>query len=86
MKKTVVAILILIAIALNASAQVVKKDTILIGDSVSYSKLKEGKKYFAIYKGKKIRAAKKDSGKKCYIIYNVNVAGERRISKVYYAN
>ena len=82
--KTVLTTL-LIAIALNASA-VVRKDTIAIGDSVAYPKLQEGKKYFAIYKGKKIRAAKKDSGKKCFIIYNTNVAGERRISKIYYAN
>ena len=83
-------LLVLVASIFNVSAQKQKssvvKDTVFIGDSLSYPKLKEGKKYFAIYKGKKVRAAKKDSGKKCYIIYNVNVAGERRISKVYYAN
>ena len=82
--KTVVTILLFGAL-LNASAQV-KKDTVLIGDSVTYPKIQEGKRFFAIYKGKKIRAAKSDSGKKCYIIYNINAAGERKISKIYYAN
>ena len=86
MKKTVVAILILIAIALNASAQVMKKDTILIGDSVSYPKLKEGSKFFAIYKGKKIRCAKGDKGKRAFVIYNTSAVGEKRLSKIYYAN
>ena len=81
--KTVVTIL-LFGTLFNASAQV--KDTILIGDSVSYPKIQEGKRFFAIYKGKKIRAAKKDSGKKVFIIYNTNAAGERRINKMYYAN
>ena len=83
-------LLVLVASIFNVSAQKQKssvvKDTVFIGDSLSYPKLKEGSKFFAIYKGKKVRAAKKDSGKKCYIIYNVNVAGERRISKVYYNN
>jgi len=82
--KTVLTTL-LIAIALNASAQVTK-DTIAIGDSVAYPKLQDGKKYFAIYKGKKIRCAKGDKGKRAFIIYNINTAGERRISKIYYAN
>ena len=85
MKKTV--IILLIAVAFNASAQVIKKDTIFIGDSIAYPKLYDSKNYyFCNYKGKKIKAAKKDSGKKCFIIYNTNAAGERRISKVYYAN
>ena len=83
--KTVVTIL-LFGTLLNASAQVVKKDTILIGDSVTYPKLQEGTKYFSVYKNKKVRATKSDKGKKCYIIYNTNAAGERRISKIYYAN
>jgi len=83
--KTVLTTL-LIAIALNASAQVVRKDTIAIGDSVAYPKLQDGKKYFTIYKGKKIRAAKKDSGKKAFVIYNTNAVGEKRLSKIYYAN
>ena len=82
--KTVVTILLFVAL-FNASAQV-KKDTVLIGDSVTYTKIQEGKRFFAIYKGKKIRTAKKDSGKKCFIIYNTDAAGERRISKIYYAN
>ena len=82
--KTVVTILLLLCGTLNASAQ---KDTVLIGDSVAYPKIQEGKKfYFCNYKGKKIRVAKKDSGKKCFIIYNNTAAGERRISKIYYAN
>lgn len=84
MKKTVVTIL-LIGALFNASAQV-KKDTIAIGDSVNYPKLQEGKKYFSVYKNKKIRAAKGDKGKRAFIIYNVNAAGERKISKIYYAN
>lgn len=84
MKKTVVTILLFGAL-FNASAQEVKKDTILIGDSVSYPKIQEGKKYFSLYKGKKIRCAG-DKGKRAFIIYNVNVAGERKISKIYYAN
>lgn len=85
MKKTVVAILLLGAL-FNASAQI-KKDTVFVGDSVTYPKLYDSVKnyYFCNYKGKKIRAAKKDSGKKCFIIYN-NAAGERRISKIYYKN
>lgn len=82
MKKTVVVILLLGAL-FNASAQV-KKDTFLIGDSVTYPKIQEGKRFFAIYKGKKIRAAKSDKGKKCFIIYNTNNMGERKISKIYY--
>ena len=81
--KTVVLLLLLCG-TLNASAQV-KKDTVLIGDSVAYSKLQEGKKYFTIYKGKKIRCAKGDKGKRAFIIYNTNAAGERKISKIYYA-
>ena len=83
--KTVLTTL-LIAIALNASAQGMRKDTIAIGDSVAYPKLKEGSKFFAIYKGKKIRAAKKDKGKRAFIIYNTNAVGEKRLSKIYYAN
>ena len=82
MKKTVVAILLFGAL-FNASAQ---KDTVLIGDSVTYPKIQEGKRFFAIYKGKKIRAAKSDKGKKCFIIYNNTATGERRISKIYYKN
>ena len=71
----------------NAGAQApIKKDTIAIGDSVAYPKLQEGKKYFVIYKGKKIRAAKKDSGKKAFVIYNTDAVGEKRLSKIYYAN
>lgn len=84
MKKTVVAILLFGAL-FNASAQM-KKDTFLIGDSVTFVKIQEGKKFFAIYKGKKIRAAKGDKGKRAFIIYNTNTAGERKISKIYYAN
>lgn len=83
--KTVVTILLFGAL-FNASAQEVKKDTVLIGDSVTYPKLQEGKKYFSVYKNKKIRATKSDKGKKAFIIYNINVAGERKISKIYYAN
>ena len=90
MKKTVLSLLLIaFAFAFNVNAQKQKssvKDTVLIGDSVTYPKLKEGKRFFAIYKGKKVRAAKSDSGKKCYIIYNINAAGERRISKIYYKN
>ena len=82
MKKTVVTILLFGAL-FNASAQ---KDTVLIGDSVTYPKIQEGKRFFAIYKGKKIRAAKSDKGKKCFIIYNNTATGERRISKIYYKN
>ena len=85
MKKTVVLILLCV-VALNASAQEVKKDTVLIGDSVTYPKIQEGKRFFAIYKGKKVRAAKGDKGKRAFIIYNVNVASERKITKIYYAN
>ena len=86
MKKTVVTILLFGAL-FNASAQEVKKDTIAIGDSINYPKLYDSVKnhYFCNYKGK-IRAAKKDSGKKVFIIYNTNAAGERKISKIYYAN
>ena len=84
MKKTVLGLL-LVGALFNASAQT-KKDTIAIGDSVNYPKLQEGKKFFSVYKGKKIRAAKSDKGKKCYIIYNTNAAGERKISKIYYNN
>ena len=82
--KTVVTILLFGAL-FNVSAQV-KKDTVLIGDSINYPKLQEGKKYYSLYKGKKVRAAKGDKGKRAFIIYNVNVAGEKRISKIYYAN
>ena len=81
--KTVVTILLFGAL-LNVSAQ--KKDTVLIGDSVTYPKIQEGKKFFTVYKNKKIRAAKSDKGKKCFIIYNNTAAGERKISKIYYAN
>ena len=69
----------------NVSAQV-KKDTVLMGDSISFVKIQEGKKFFSVYKGKKIRAAKSDKGKRAFVIYNTNVEGERRISKIYYAN
>lgn len=89
MKKVLLVLLVLcVGGTLNVSAQVkkVKKDTVLIGDSVTFVKIQEGKKFFAIYKGKKIRATKSDKGKKCYIIYNTNAAGERKISKIYYAN
>ena len=89
MKKTELGLL-LVASIFNVSAQKQKssvvKDTVLVGDSITHPKLKEGSKFFAIYKGKKVRAAKKDSGKRAFVIYNVNAAGERRISKVYYAN
>ena len=85
MKKTVVTILLFGAL-FNVSAQEVKKDTVLIGDSVTYPKLKEGSKFFTIYKGKKIRCAKGDKGKRAFIIYNTNTVGERRISKIYYNN
>lgn len=89
MKKVikVVFVVLLFTNNFNAGAQApVKKDTVLIGDSVAYPKLQEGKKYFSVYKNKKIRAAKSDKGKKAFIIYNTNVAGERKISKIYYAN
>ena len=87
MKKVLVLLLLLLCVGtLNASAQQIKKDTVLIGDSVTYPKLQEGKKYFSVYKNKKIRVAKSDKGKRAFIIYNVNAAGERRISKIYYAN
>ena len=83
-------LLVLVASIFNVSAQKQKssvvKDTVFIGDSLSYPKLKEGSKFFAIYKGKKVRAAKKDSGKKAFVIYNTNVVGEKRLSKIYYAN
>ena len=85
MKKVLVLLILCVGGTLNVSAQV-KKDTVLIGDSVTYPKIQEGKRFFAIYKGKKIRAAKSDKGKKCFIIYNNTAAGERRISKIYYAN
>ena len=86
MKKTVVVILLL-GTLFNASAQV-KKDTVLIGDSVAYPKLYDSvqKYYFCNYKGKKVRVAKSDKGKRAFIIYNTNAAGERCISKIYYAN
>ena len=83
MKTTLVLLLICVG-TLNVSAQ--KKDTVLIGDSVTYPKIQEGKKFFTVYKGKKIRCAKGDKGKRAFIIYNTNTAGERRISKIYYAN
>ena len=89
MKKTVVLLLIAFAFAFNVNAQKQKssvKDTVLIGDSVTFVKIQEGKKFFAIYKGKKIKATKKDKGKRAFVIYNTNAAGERRISKIYYAN
>ena len=77
-------LLVLVASIFNVSAQKQKssvvKDTVLVGDSITHPKLKEGKKYFAIYKGKKIRAAKKDSGKKAFVIYNTNAVGEKRLS------
>ena len=85
MKKVLVLLILCVGGTLNASAQM-KKDTVLIGDSVTYPKLQEGKKFFTVYKSKKIRAAKSDKGKRAFIIYNTNTAGERRISKIYYAN
>lgn len=85
MKKVLVLLVLCVGGTLNVSAQA-KKDTVFVGDSVAFVKIQEGKKFFAIYKGTKIRAAKKDSGKKCYVIYNINTAGERKISKMYYAN
>ena len=88
MKKTVLGLL-LVAFVFNVNAQKQKssvKDTILIGDSVSYPKQHENNKMFSLYNGKKIRAAKSDKGKRAFIIYNTNTAGERRISKIYYAN
>ena len=84
MKKTVLLLIAFITFN-NVNAQQ-KKDTIAIGDSVNYPKLQEGKKYFSLYGGKKIRATKSDKGKRAFIIYNTNVAGERKISKIYYAN
>lgn len=84
MKKILLGLL-LVGALFNASAQV-KKDTVLIGDSVTFVKIQEGKKFFAIYKGKKIRTAKSDKGKRTFVIYHTNAAGERRISKIYYAN
>jgi len=86
MKKVLVLLVLCVGGTLNVSAQEVKKDTVLVGDSISYPKLKEGSKFFTIYKGKKIRCAKGDKGKRAFIIYNTNTAGERRISKIYYAN
>ena len=82
MKKVLVLLLLCVGGTLNASAQ---KDTIAIGDSINYPKLQEGKKYYSLYKGKKVRAAKSDKGKRAFIIYNTDAAGERRISKIYYA-
>ena len=85
MKKTVLSLL-LIAFVFNVNAQSSVKDTVFVGDSVTFVKIQEGKKFFAIYKGKKIKATKKDKGKRAFVIYNTNAAGERRISKIYYAN
>ena len=86
MKKILLGLL-LVGALFNASAQV-KKDTVLISDSVAYPKLYDSVKnyYFCNYKGKKIRAAKSDKGKRAFVIYNTNTAGERKISKIYYAN
>ena len=86
MKKVLILLVLCVGGTLNVSAQIIK-DTFLIGDSVTYPKLYDSVKnhYFCNYKGK-IRAAKKDSGKKVFIIYNTNAAGERKISKIYYAN
>ena len=86
MEKKVLSLLLIAFITFNNVNAQVKKDTIAIGDSVNYPKLQEGKKFLAIYKGKKIRATKSDKGKRAFIIYNVNAAGERRISKIYYNN
>ena len=86
MKKVLVLLILCVGGTLNVSSQEVKKDTVLIGDSVTFVKIQEGKKFFAIYKGKKIRCAKGDKGKRAFIIYNTNTAGERCISKIYYAN
>ena len=88
MEKTVLSLL-LVAFTLNTNAQKQKssvKDTVLIGDSISYPKQHENNKMFSVYNGKKVRAAKSDKGKRAYIIYNTNAAGERRICKIYYAN
>ena len=84
MKTKTLVLLLCVGALLNVSAQ--KKDTVLIGDSVTYPKIQEGKKFFTVYKGKKIRCAKGDKGKRAFIIYNTNTAGETRISKIYYAN
>ena len=85
MKKVLVLLILCVGGTLNVSSQEVKKDTVLIGDSVTYPKIQEGKRFFAIYKGKKIRCAKGDKGKRAFIIYNTNVVGETRISKMYYS-
>ena len=89
MKKVIKAVFVILLFTnnLNIGAQApIKKDTVFIGDSITHPKLKEGSKFFAIYKGKKVRAAKKDSGKKAFVIYNTNAVGEKRLSKIYYAN
>ena len=87
MKKTVLGLL-LVAFVFNVNAQKQKssKDTILMGDSISYPKQHENNKMFTMYNGKKVRAAKSDKGKRAFVIYNTNAAGERKISKIYYAN
>ena len=87
MKKVirVVFVVLLFTNNLNAGAQA-QKDTVFVGDSVAYPKLKEGSKFFTIYKGKKVRTAKSDKGKRAFVIYNTNTVGERKISKIYYAN
>lgn len=86
MEKTVLGLL-LVAFVFKVNAQNAPvKDTVFMGDSIAYPKLKEGKKYYSFIKGKKIRAAKSDKGKRAFVIYNINAAGERKISKIYYAN
>ena len=69
--KTTVLSLLLVAFVFNVNAQKQKdsiKDTVFVGDSVAYPKLKEGKKFFTIYKGKKVRAAKSDKGKRAFVV------------------
>ena len=87
MKTLLLLLLLLVGGTFNVPAQV-KKDTVLISDSVAHPKLYDSsvKKYYCNYKGKKVRAAKSDKGKRAFVIYNTNAAGERKISKIYYAN
>ena len=86
MKKVIKVVFVVLCVGgtLNVPAQV--KDTVYIGDSVAYPKQHENNKMFSIFLGKKVRATKKDKGKRAFIIYNTNAAGERKISKIYYAN
>ena len=86
MKKVLILCVCVCVGTLNVSAQVIKKDTVLIGDSTSYPKLYDSVKNYCFcnYKGKKVRTAKKDSGKRVFIIYNTNSVGEHKVSKIYY--